>query len=56
MAETKTESKITAPRLLAFIGSNGYLEIALRGGSVSGFINAEVGDEVKVRRQPGDNR
>jgi hypothetical protein len=42
--------------LLALIGSSGYLEIALKGGSVSAFLEAEVGNEVKVRRQPGGSQ
>jgi len=39
--------------LLALIGSSGYLEIALKGGSASAFLDAKVGDEVKIsaRRQ-----
>lgn len=35
--------------LLALIGSDGYLEIAVRGGSASAFVDAEVGDEVRIR-------
>jgi len=35
--------------LLALIGSNGYLEISRKGGDASTFLNAEVGDEVKIR-------
>jgi len=35
--------------LLALIGSSGYLEIALKGGSASAFLNAEVGNEVRVK-------
>ncbi len=34
--------------LLAYIGSNGYLEIALRGGSACSLLNAKIGDEVKL--------
>jgi hypothetical protein len=37
-------------RLLALIGSDGYLEIALKGGSASAFLNATVGDEVRIRQ------
>ncbi len=36
--------------LLALIGSSGYLEIALKGGSACTLLNAEVGDEVRVRQ------
>ena len=35
--------------LLALIGSDGHLEIALTGGSASAFLDAEVGDEVKIK-------
>ena len=36
--------------LVALIGSSSYLEIALRGGSASTLLKAEVGDEVRLRR------
>ncbi len=36
--------------LLALIGSNGYMEIALKTGSASAMLDARVGDEVKVRK------
>jgi len=39
--------------LLALIGSSGYLEVSVRGGSASAFLDAEVGSEVKLKRQPG---
>ena len=35
--------------LLALIGSSGYLEIALKDGNAGSFLNAEIGDEVRVR-------
>jgi len=35
--------------LLALIGSSGYLEVALEGGSASAFLGVEVGGEVKIR-------
>jgi len=35
--------------LLALIGSDGYLEIALKGGSAGAFLDAEVGDELIIR-------
>lgn len=35
--------------LLALIGSSGYLEVALNGGNASTFLDAKVGDEVKIR-------
>ncbi len=36
--------------LLALIGSSGYLEVSLKGGSAHAFLNAEVGSQVRVRR------
>ena len=42
--------------LLALIGSSGYLEVSLKGGSASTFLNAEVGSEVKIRQQPRSNQ
>ena len=35
--------------LLALIGSSGYLEVSLKEGSACAFLNAEVGNEVKIR-------
>ena len=35
--------------LLALIGSSGYLEISLKGGSACACLNAEIGNEVKIR-------
>jgi len=35
--------------LLALIGSSGYLEVSLKGGSASAFLDAEVGSEVKLK-------
>jgi hypothetical protein len=35
--------------LLALIGSDGYLEIAIKEGNASAFLNAEVGNEVRIR-------
>ena len=35
--------------LLALVGSSGYLEVSLRGGNASTFLNTEVGREVKIR-------
>ncbi|HUV55608.1 MAG TPA: SAM hydroxide adenosyltransferase, partial [Dehalococcoidales bacterium] len=35
--------------LLALVGSSGYLEVSLSGGNASTFLNAEVGDEVRIR-------
>ncbi len=36
--------------LIALIGSNGYLEVSLKGGSASSLLDARVGDEVRLRR------
>jgi len=36
--------------LLTLIGSSGYLEVSLRGGSASAFLDAEIGSEVRLRR------
>ncbi len=37
--------------LLALVGSSGYLEIAVKGGSARDLLGAAVGDEVKIRRE-----
>jgi len=37
--------------LVALIGSSGYLEIALVGGSACALIDAKIGDEVILRQQ-----
>ena len=42
--------------LLALIGSSGYLEVSVRGGSASAFLDAEVGSEVRLKRQLGVNQ
>ncbi len=34
--------------LLALIGSSGYLEVSLRNGNAGAFLNAKVGDEVRI--------
>ena len=34
--------------LLAIIGSSGYLEVSLKGGSASALLDAKVGDEVRI--------
>jgi len=38
----------TGEGLLAIIGSSGYLEISLKEGDAGTFLNAKVGDEVKI--------
>jgi S-adenosylmethionine hydrolase len=35
--------------LLTLIGSSGYLEVSLKGGSASAFLDTEVGSEVRIR-------
>ncbi|MFC2062962.1 S-adenosyl-l-methionine hydroxide adenosyltransferase family protein [Chloroflexota bacterium] len=39
--------------LIALIGSSGYLEISLRGGSAGAFLDAEVGNDVRLKRISG---
>jgi len=41
--------------LLALIGSTGYLEVSLKGGSASVFLDAEVGNEVRLKRETEGN-
>jgi len=41
---------VEGKELLALIGSSGYLEVSLKGGSACAFLNAEVGDEVKIKK------
>ena len=36
--------------LVALIGSNGYLEIAVRDGTAAQLLGVKVGDEVRIRR------
>ena len=36
--------------LTALIGSSGYLEVSLKGGSAHALLNADVGNEVRIRR------
>jgi len=36
--------------LLALIGSSGYLEIALKEGNACALLNAEIGNEVKIKQ------
>jgi len=42
--------------LLALIGSSEYLEIALKEGSASALLNAEVGNKVKIRQLSGGSQ
>jgi len=35
--------------LLALVGSSGYLEISLREGNASAFLDAEIGNEVRIK-------
>lgn len=39
--------------LIALIGSSGYLEISLVGGSAAAILNAKVGDRITVSPEPG---
>jgi S-adenosylmethionine hydrolase len=36
--------------LLALIGSSGYLEIALKGGNAGSLLDAEVGNEIRIKK------
>jgi len=38
--------------LLALIGSNNYLEIALQNGSARDYVKGQIGDEVRVKVEP----
>lgn len=42
--------------LLALIGSNDYLEVSLRDGTASIFLDAAVGNEIKIRLRSGSRR
>ncbi len=42
--------------LLALIGSSGYLEISLRGGNASAFVDAEIGSKVRLKQLSGGNQ
>lgn len=42
--------------LLALIGSGGYLEIAVNGGSACALLDAKVGDELTIRQQQSGRR
>ncbi len=42
--------------LLALIGSSGYLEIAVKGGSAQALLDARVGDEVRIRQKSGGSQ
>ena len=38
--------------LIALIGSSGYLELSLKGGSAASLLDAKIGDEVRLKLQP----
>jgi S-adenosylmethionine hydrolase len=42
--------------LLVLIGSSGYLEISLKGGSAHAFLEVEVGGEIRVKKVPGHSQ
>ncbi len=42
--------------LLALIGSSGYLEVSLKGGSAQAFLDAQVGVEVRVKGLGGGSQ
>ena len=41
--------------LLALIGSSGHLEVALKDGTAAAFLGAQIGSEVRLRKQSGGN-
>jgi len=41
--------------LVALIGSSGYLELSLKGGSAASLLDAKISDEVKLNKKPEDN-
>ncbi len=47
LSNTYAEGK----ELMALIGSSGYLEVSLKGGSACAFLSAKLGDEVRIRQQ-----
>ena len=40
--------------LIALIGSSGYLELSLKGGSAASLLETKIGDEVLLKLQPED--
>jgi S-adenosylmethionine hydrolase len=40
---------VQGEKLVALVGSSGYLEIAVREGNAANFLNAVIGSEVKVK-------
>jgi S-adenosylmethionine hydrolase len=42
--------------LLVLIGSSGYLEISLKGGSAHAFLEVEVGGEIRVKKLSGHSQ
>jgi S-adenosylmethionine hydrolase len=42
-------SEVMRGQLLAMVGSNGYLEIAVNQGNAASFLEISIGDEVLVR-------
>jgi S-adenosylmethionine hydrolase len=48
----RTFADVEPNTLVAYIGSGGQLEIAVRGGSAAGFTGAQRGARVRVRSRP----
>jgi S-adenosylmethionine hydrolase len=46
---SRTFADVAQGELVAYVGSSGYLEIAVRGGDAAGRLGAGVGDPVGVR-------
>jgi len=40
--------------LIALIGSSGYLELSLKGGSAASLLDTKIGDEVRLKLQSED--
>ena len=45
----RTYSEVVRGELLAMVGSNGYLEIAVNQGNAAAWLDVSIGDEVTVR-------
>jgi S-adenosylmethionine hydrolase len=45
----RTYSEVVRGELLAMVGSNGYLEIAVNQGNAAAWLDVAIGDEVTVR-------
>lgn len=46
--ESLSTSYAEGDRLLAILGSSGYLEVALKNGSVASLLGVKIGDEIRI--------